>query len=139
MSRRPSFKLAHVTILSSSFTNLIRVSYAKKEQCVALLRALGIIEFKDSDIQFMARSRAVLHRYSIENGMLCYCTDAAETPRIFVPHYEELKHSILSEVHYTAIGGHLGRKKTYGVVSQRYWWPRLSEWVSTYVRTFETY
>ena len=138
LSRRPDYELAHVTILSSSITDLIRASYAKDEQCVALLHALGSDEFKDSDIKLSARSRARLHRYTIDNGLLCYRTDSADTPRVVVPHNEELKYRILYEVHDTAISGHLGREKTYGLVSQSYWWPKLYKWVSTYVRTCET-
>ena len=62
LSRRPDYELAHVTTLSSSVTDLIRAAYAKDEQCVALLRALGSEEFKDSDIELSARLRARLHR-----------------------------------------------------------------------------
>ena len=117
LSRRPDYELAHVTILSSSITDLIRASYAKDGQCVALLHALGSDEFKDSDIKLSASSRARLHRYTIDNGLLCYCTDTTDTPRVVVPHDEELKYRILYEVHNTAIGGHLVREKTYGLVS----------------------
>ena len=69
---------------------------------------------------------ASLHRYSIEKGLLYYCTDAANPPRIVVLHDEYLKYRILYEAHDTAIGGHLGREKTYGMVYQSYWWPKLS-------------
>ena len=79
LSRRPNYELAHVTILPSSITDLLRAFYAKDEQCVSFLRALGSDELKDSDIKLSARSRARLHRYSIETGLLCYCTDAADT------------------------------------------------------------
>ena len=57
LTRYPDYELAHVTTLSSSVTDLIRAAYAKNEQCVALLRALGSEEFKDSDIDFSARLR----------------------------------------------------------------------------------
>ena len=95
LSRLPDYELAHVMILSSSITDLIRASNAKDEQCIALLRALGRDRFKDLDIKLSACSRARLHRYSIDNGLLCYRTDAVDSPRIFVPHDEELKYSIL--------------------------------------------
>ena len=85
-----------------------------------------------------ARLRARLHRYSIDNGLLCYRTDIEDNPRIAVPHDEELKYRILYEAHDTALSGHLGREKTYSSVSQAYWWPKLYKWVSTYVRTCET-
>ena len=90
LSRRPDYNLAHVAILSSSVTDLIRASYAKDEQCVSLLRDLGSDEFKDSDIKLSASSRARLHRYSIDHGLMCYCTDAADTPHIVVSHGEEV-------------------------------------------------
>ena len=41
--------------LITSVTDLIRAAYAKDEQCIALLRALGSEEFKDSDIELSAR------------------------------------------------------------------------------------
>ena len=137
-SRRPDYELAHVTILSSSVTDLILASSAKDEQCVALLRALGSDEFKDSYINLSARSRPRLHLYSFDNVLLCYRPNTADTPRIVVFHDKELKYCILYEVHDTANRGHLGREKTYGLISQSYWWPKLYKWVSTYVRTCET-
>ena len=124
--------------MSSSITDLIRTAYAKDEQCVALLRALGSDEFKNSDIELSARSRARLHRYSIVDGLLCYCTDVEYAPRTVVPHDEDLKYRILFEAHDTALNGHLGREKTYSSVNQTYWWPKLYKWVSTYVRTCDT-
>ena len=92
LSGRPDYELAHVTILSSSISDLIRASYAKHEQCVVLLSALGSDEFKKSDIKLSARSRARIHQYFIDNGLLCYHTDVADTPRIIVSYDEELKY-----------------------------------------------
>ena len=80
----------------------------------------------------------LLHRHFIDNGLLCYRTDVWGTARIVVPHDEDPKYRILSEVHDTAPSGHLGREKTYGSVSQHYWCPKLYKWVSTYVRICET-
>ena len=82
LSRRSDYELAHVTTLSSSVTDLIRAPYAKDEQCVALLCALGSKELKDSDIELSARLRARLHRYSIDNSLLCFRTDIEDNPRI---------------------------------------------------------
>ena len=61
LSRRPDYELAHVTTLSSSVTDLLRMAYDKDEHCVALLRALGSEEFKDSDIDLPSRLRVRLH------------------------------------------------------------------------------
>ena len=37
----------------------------------------------------------------------------------------ELRELILRELHATALGGHLGRKKLDQLVRQRFWWPTL--------------
>ncbi|MBF6309156.1 hypothetical protein IU462_30280, partial [Nocardia farcinica] len=55
-----------------------------------------------------------------------------------IHHDEDLKYRILYEAHDTPLAGHLGRKKTYSLVSTHYWWPKLYTWTSTYVRTCET-
>ena len=87
---------------------------------VALFHALGSEEYKDSDSQLSARLQASLHQYSIDNGLLCYRTDVADTARIVVPHDEDLKYRILFEAHGTALSEQLGRKKTYSSVSQHW-------------------
>ncbi|OWY92302.1 Retroelement [Phytophthora megakarya] len=112
LSRRPDYELAHVTSVTSSITELIRAAYAHDDACVALLRALGSVEFKDSDVQLSARLRARLHRYSLDGGLLYYSTDPEDTPRVMVPHDEELKSRILYEAHDSPVAGHLGREKS---------------------------
>ena len=77
-----------------------------------------------------------LHRYSIDNGLLRYRTDVADTARIFVPHGEDLKYRILFEAHDTALSRHLGREKTYGSVTQHYC-PKLYKWVNAYMRNVQ--
>ena len=108
---RPDYELAHVTTLSSPIKELIRVTYPRDSQCVALFHALGSEEYKDSDSQLSARLRASLHRYSIDNVLLCYNTDVADTARIVVPRNEDLKYRILFEAHGTALSGHWGWKR----------------------------
>ena len=58
---------------------------------MALLDVLRSEEYKDSDSPLSARLRASLHRYSIDNGPLCYGIDVTDTARIVVPHDEDLK------------------------------------------------
>uniref|UniRef100_H3GD69 Integrase catalytic domain-containing protein n=1 Tax=Phytophthora ramorum TaxID=164328 RepID=H3GD69_PHYRM len=123
-SRRPDYELSHVTTVTSSVTDLIRAAYARDDMCVALLRALESKEFEDSDSKLSARLRARLHRYSLD-GLLYYSTDPEDTPRIVVPHDEDLKYRILDEAPDTALSGYVDREKTYGSTS-------------TYVRTCET-
>ncbi|KAG3097355.1 hypothetical protein PI125_g15717 [Phytophthora idaei] len=122
----------------SSVPDLIRAAYTHDGMCVALLRALGSEEFKNSGKKLSRRLRASLHRYTLDSGLLYYSTDAEDAPRVVVPHDEDLKYQILYEVHDTPVGGHLGREKTYSSVSTMYWWLKLYKWVGTYVRTCET-
>ncbi|POM73082.1 Pol protein [Phytophthora palmivora] len=119
LSRRPDYELAHVTSVSSSVIELIRAAYARYEACVAVLRALGSEEFKDSNVTLSARLRARLHRYTLE-GVCC------------------IRYRILYEAHDVPLSGHLGREKTYGSVSRDYWWPKLYKWVKSYVSTCES-
>ncbi|KAG3051352.1 hypothetical protein PC121_g17924 [Phytophthora cactorum] len=138
LSCRPNYELAPVTTVTSSVFNLIRAAYAHDDICVALLRAPGSEEFKNSDKELSRRLRASLHRYTLNGELLYYSTDPEDAPRVVVPHDEDLKNRILYEVHDTPVGGHLGRENTYGSVSTMYWWPKLYKWVGTYVRTCET-
>ena len=109
------------------------MAYPRDPQCVALFYVLGSEEYKESYSQLSAHLRASLHQYFIDNGLLCYRTEVADTARIVVLHNEDVKYRILFEAHDTALSGHLGPEKTYGSVIQHYWWPKLYKWVSTYV------
>ena len=80
-------------------------------------------------------------RIYIDITLIMACCDIARVRRIPAHRFssnEELRYRIFYEVHDTAISGHLGCEKTYGLVSQRYWWLKLYKWISTYVRTYET-
>jgi hypothetical protein len=108
-------------MVTSSVPDLIRAAYAHDDMCVALLRALGSKEFENSGKPLSARLRASLHRYTVDDGLLYYSTGAADTPRVVVPHDEDLKYRILYEAHDAALSAHLGREKTYSSVSRTYW------------------
>ena len=86
-----------------------------------MLRDLGSEEFKDSDIELLARLCARLHKYSIDQDLLCYITDVEYAPSIVVPHDVELQYQMLYEAHDTAVSGHLGREQTYSSISKCYW------------------
>ena len=85
---------------------------------MVLFHALESEEYKDSDSRLSARLRTSLYRYHIDNGLLCYRKDVADTAHIVVPQNEDQKYRILFEAHDTALSGYLGREKTYGSVSQ---------------------
>ena len=79
---RPYYELAHVTTLSSPIEELIRVIYPPDFQCVALFHALASEVYQEAKSPLSARLRVSLHRYYIDNGLLCYRTDVANTARI---------------------------------------------------------
>ncbi|POM79670.1 LOW QUALITY PROTEIN: Pol protein, partial [Phytophthora palmivora] len=64
--------------------------------------------------------------------------DPRDPPRVVVPNDEDLKYDILLEAHDAPTSGHLGREKTYQMVSQTFWWSRMYKWVAHYVKTCET-
>jgi hypothetical protein len=47
--------------------------------------------------------------------------------RIWVPNYEPVRTRILQEAHDSTLTGHPGKNTLYGIVSQRFYWPSLSE------------
>ncbi len=51
ISRRPDYELVHLTVVSSSVTDRIRVAYARDEVCVAILQALSSAEFEHSKVK----------------------------------------------------------------------------------------
>ena len=51
-----------------------------------------------------------------------------------VPSDEQLRHDILSQYHDSPTAGHPGRDNTIALVSQHYWWPKISTWIEQYVK-----
>ncbi|KAG2929598.1 hypothetical protein PC117_g13963 [Phytophthora cactorum] len=88
LSHRPDYELAHVTTVTSSVFDLIRAAYAHDDMCVALLRALGSEEFKNSDKELSWRLRASLHQYTLDGGLPYYRTVPQDAPRGVVPHVD---------------------------------------------------
>ena len=118
LSRRPDYAYNYSATLSSSALYFTGSAYVTDDYSVDLLCAFGYDELKDSEIKLSARLRASLHHYFIDHGLLYYCTDVTDPLRIVITHDENLKYCILYEAHDTAMGGHFGRKKTYGMVCQ---------------------
>ena len=96
------------------------MAYARDEACVAIMQALGSADFENFKVKLSPRNRARLHRYALTDGLLHYSTGSDDQPRVVVPHDEDLKYQILYEAHDTPLGGHLGREKTYSLVSTHY-------------------
>jgi hypothetical protein len=55
--------------------------------------------------------------------------------KIYVPKDRELRHHIVEQHHDTRIARHAGRFKTLKLISHNYWWPQMSCYISTDVKT----
>jgi Integrase zinc binding domain/RNase H-like domain found in reverse transcriptase/Chromo (CHRromatin Organisation MOdifier) domain len=66
--------------------------------------------------------------WSLDNRILYY------RGKIYVP-ISDLRHCIIALCHDSKIAGHAGGWKTLELVSQNYWWPQMSRYISKYVST----
>jgi hypothetical protein len=55
--------------------------------------------------------------------------------KIYVPNDRDLRCRIVEQRHDTRIAGHAGCFKTLELVSRNYWWPQMSCYIGTYVKT----
>ena len=54
--------------------------------------------------------------------------------RLFIPDNDELRAQIIWRTHSSGPGGHPGRVKTLDLMNRTYWWPRMSQDVSEFVK-----
>jgi len=59
--------------------------------------------------------------------------------KIYIPQNPDLHRQIVALCHDTHITGHPGCWKTLELVSQNYWWPQMSRYISQYVSTCDLY
>ncbi|POM61120.1 hypothetical protein PHPALM_29915 [Phytophthora palmivora] len=137
LSRRPNYELPHVSRVTTDLYDRIRLAYQVDENYTPLVQFL--FDGKDATVDMLSpRQRAQTHRYEMTDGLLHCRVDPGDPPRVVVSNDEDLKYDILLEAHDAPISGHLGREKTYQMVSQTFWWPRMYKWVAHYVKTCET-
>ena len=55
--------------------------------------------------------------------------------RLYVPNKAELRTQVIKHIHETLPGGHAGRSSTYDRVSSIYYWPRMTDSISRYVKS----
>ncbi|POM67361.1 Pol protein [Phytophthora palmivora] len=130
LSRRPDYERSYLY-------DRIRLAYQEDENNTPLVHFLS--DGKDAKVdRLLPRQRAQFHRYELAEGLLHYRVGPTDPPRVVVPNDEYLKYDILLETHDAPMSGHLGREKTYQMVSQTFGWPRMYKWVAHYVKTCET-
>jgi transposase InsO family protein len=67
--------------------------------------------------------------WSLTDGVLYFRS------KVYVPDTFDLRRRIVSLCHDSKVAGHAGRWKTHELVSQNYWWPRMSRYIGAYVST----
>jgi hypothetical protein len=58
--------------------------------------------------------------------------------RLFIPFDESLREEIVRQFHETCVTGHGGKRSTYYLVSQHYFWPRMTDTVARFTRNCRT-
>jgi hypothetical protein len=83
-------------------------------------------------------------KWELHGGLLFYREGRREL-RLYVPapggippSAQALRQRIIAEHHDVPFSGHLGRDKTYEVVSRRFFWHKLSDHIYSYVRSCDT-
>lgn len=69
---------------------------------------------------------------SQDSGLLFYRN------RLYIPDLDELKASLLQEVHDNLSAGHPGRSKTYELLQRNFYWPGMLKYVEQWVKNCET-
>jgi hypothetical protein len=67
--------------------------------------------------------------WSMANGLMMF------RGKVYVPKDRDLRRRIVEQHHDSRVAGHPGRWKTLELVSRNYWWPQMSRYIGTYVRT----
>jgi uncharacterized membrane protein len=121
-------KCADIIVCSSSrLKNLpvVQFSATLKEQ----VSAAAI-----TDEEYQARLQEVLQgqakeHFTIEDNLLHY------KQRLYIPESDEVKLQIAAADHDSKCAGHFGIDKTVELVTRNFYWPKMTEWVSDYVRS----
>ncbi|KAF1319813.1 Pol protein, partial [Globisporangium splendens] len=133
LERTPDLMHLSISRVQTKLKDNIQSLYAKDDECRLLLA-----HFDGSSKESLpAKLESKLARFSYHDGLLWHRLSNFDYPRVYVPHDQDLKLSILHEFHDAPASGHLGREKTFLQVSNVFWWPHEYKWVANYVRSCE--
>ncbi|KAF1336382.1 Pol protein, partial [Globisporangium splendens] len=133
LERTPDLMHLSISRVQTKLKDNIQSLYAKDDECRLL-----IAHFDGSSKESLpAKLESKLARFSYHDGLLWHRLSNFDYPRVYVPHDQNLKLSILHEFHDAPASGHLGREKTFLQVSNVFWWPHQYKWVANYVRSCE--
>ncbi|KAF1333148.1 Pol protein, partial [Globisporangium splendens] len=133
LERTPDLMHLSISRVQTKLKDNIQSLYAKDDECRLL-----IAHFDGSSKESLpAKLESKLARFSYHDGLLWHRLSNFDYPRVYVPHDQDLKLSILHEFHDAPASGHLGREKTFLQVSNVFWWPHQYKWMANYVRSCE--
>jgi hypothetical protein len=120
LSRRPDYVINAVFTLSPPVNLLQTVQTASKrdEQYTRLLH------------QVQSKTRT---DFKVRDNLL-YKEEKPSPPRLYIPDCS-LRTDLLKEAHDSSTSGHLGRDKSYELLSRTFYWPRMRKIVDEYVRS----
>ncbi|KAF1331522.1 Pol protein, partial [Globisporangium splendens] len=133
LERTPDLMHLSISRVQAKLKDNIQSLYPKDDECRLLLA-----HFDGSSKESLpAKLESKLARFSYHDGLLWHRLSNFDYPRVYVPHDQDLKLSILHEFHDAPASGHLGREKTFLQMSNVFWWPHQYKWVANYVRSCE--
>jgi hypothetical protein len=79
----------------------------------------------------MLGANVVVDNFHLQDGLLC------RLGHICVPSSEQVK--MIWEAHYSQVAEHFGIKKTVAMLQKHFYWTKLRQEVSKYIRSYTTY
>jgi hypothetical protein len=114
-------KQGHV-LLSGQEASLLRDIRQAKDMDEQVVKAVG--ELKKT------RTRKLEgQEWSEEQGLILF------RGKVYVPRDMELRRKIVELHHDSQIAGHPGRWKTLELVSRNYWWPGMTKYIASYIKS----
>ncbi|KAG6610909.1 reverse transcriptase [Phytophthora cinnamomi] len=145
LSRRPDYaETADVNAIDvmrsskpiSSLLDDVKAAYAHDAD-TKLLLAYGTAPSDKSRQKLPKHLRARAHRFRVHDGLLLYNAVDDNADRVVVPNDHDLRLRIMYEYHDALSAGHLGREKTYVLLTRDLYWHHQYKWVRKYVRACE--
>ena len=75
---------------------------------------------------------------TVQGVELLYRQPKADCWQLVIPDGAGLRQLLLQEFHCTPLAGHMGARKVISALQQRFWWPRLTIDVRTFIRGCQT-
>ncbi|KAG6618361.1 reverse transcriptase [Phytophthora cinnamomi] len=121
---------------TSSLLDDVKAAFAHDADAKLLL-AYGTVPSDKGRQKLPKHLRARAHRYRVHDGLLRYNAVDDNADRVVVPNDHDLRLRIMYEYHDAPTAGHLGREKTYVLLTRDFYWHHQYKWVRKYIRACE--